>query len=119
MFTVKGACVTQLYYQLFNHLELEGLLDPLSHKHLFALHYVYKPRIQRSLDQFREGWNNHGILTEHNKTLHQLFVLGALILQQSGLPALDFFEIVDENYGIDEAGFSTDDSNETVNISRV
>ena len=114
-------CVTQLYYRLFYYLEMEGLLDPLNHKHLFALHYVYKPRIQRALDQFKEGWNNHNIRTEHHKTPYQLFVSGALMLQRSGLVALDFFETVNENYGIDEAGFGTADvtSSETVHVSRV
>ena len=102
--------MTQLYYRLFYYLELEGLLDPLNHKHLFALHYVYKPRIQRSLDRFKDGWNNHNIRTEHNRTPYQLFVHGALMLQRSGLVALDFFESVSDNYGIDEAGFATDDT---------
>ena len=87
----------------------------------FALHYVYKPRIQRSLDQFKDGWNNHNIRTEHNRTPHQLFVYGALMLQRSGLVALDFFETVGDNYGIDEAGFATDDdtSSGTIDISRI
>ena len=100
-------------------MELEGLLDPLNHKHLYALHYIYKPRIQKSLDEFREGWNHHSIRTEQNKTPYQLFVSGVLMLRQSGLTALDFFESVDENYGIDEAGFSQDDSDDTVQISRI
>ena len=113
--------MTQLYYRLFYHLELEGLLDPLNHKHLFALHYIYKPKIQRSLDQFKEGWNHHSIRTEHNRTPHQLFVSGALMLQRSGLVALDFFETINDNYGIDEAGFATIDniSSGTVDVSRV
>ena len=108
-------------YWLFYYLEFEGLLDPVNHKHLFALHYVYKPRIQRSLDQFKEGWNNHNIRTEHNRTPYQLFVSGALMLQWSGLVALDFFETVNENYGIEEAGFATTDdiSSGSVDVSRV
>ena len=43
----------------------------------------------------------------------------ALILQQSGLATLDFFEEVDEVYGIEEVEFSSSDSSETVNISPV
>jgi len=42
-----------------------------------------------------------------------------LALRQSGLTALDFFESVSEDYGIDEAGFSSDNSAETVQISRI
>ena len=41
------------------------------------------------------------------------------MLQQSGLATLDFFEEVDENYGIEVVGFSSSDSSETVNISPV
>ena len=44
------------------------------------------------------------------------------MLQRSGLVALDFFESVSDNYGIDEAGFATDDtSNGTAesDISRI
>ena len=118
MCLLSSRCVTQLYYRLFYHLELEGLLDPFSHKHLFVLHYIYLP-IQRSLDQFREGWNQHNIRTECNQSPYQLFVSGSLMLQQSGLTALDLFEEVDENYGIDEAGFPNNDSSETVNISPI
>ena len=33
-------CVTGIYYQLFYHLEQGGLLNPLSERDLFALHYV-------------------------------------------------------------------------------
>ena len=113
--------MTQLYYRLFYFLELEGLLDPLNHKHLFALRYVYKPRIQRSLDQFKDGWNNHNIRAECNRTLYQLHVHSALMLQWSGLVTLDFFETVSDNYGVDEAGFATTDnsSSGTVDIYRV
>ena len=52
-------CVTVLYYRLFYFMESEGYLDPISEKDLFALHYVFLPRIQRSLATFRERWNNH------------------------------------------------------------
>ena len=41
------------------------------------------------------------------------------MLQWCGLAALDFFEEVDENYGIEEVGFSSNGSSETVNISPV
>ena len=61
------------YYKLFHGLEALGLLDPLNHIHLYALHLVYIPRINRSLEIFRQGWNNHGISREQfitTSTLH-------------------------------------------------
>ena len=55
--------VTQLYYHLFYSFEEKGILDHLSEKHLFALHYVYIPRINRALHAFTQGWNNHPLST--------------------------------------------------------
>lgn len=110
-------CVTVLYYRLFYFMESEGYLDPISEKNLFALHYVFLPRIQRSLATFQDGWNNHGIRTEHNKTPNQLFTAGALQLRHAGLVALDFLDEVPDGYGIDEDGVSVDES-EGVQVPR-
>ena len=63
------------------------------------------------------GWNHHPIRTAHNKSPHQLFTAGMLILRHSGLIALDFFNQVDSTYGIDEDGpVPTDDDNLAVQI---
>ena len=94
-------CVTILYYRLFYFLESQQLLDPLNEIHLYALRYVYIPRIGHALDIFREGWNHHSIRTENNLTPHQLYVRGTLSMHSSGLSALDFLDEVDETYGID------------------
>jgi len=103
-------CVTQLHYRLFYYLEDQGLLNPMNeiHVHLYALHYVYLPRINRSLTQFRKGWNSDGIRTEHCWSPQQIFTGGALQLQLSGMVALDFFETVDESYGIEEESLTVD-----------
>lgn len=93
--------VTILYYRLFYFLESQQLLDPLNEIHLYALHYVYLPRIGHALDIFREGWNHHSIRTENNLTPHQLYARGTLSMHSSGLSALDFLDEVDETYGID------------------
>lgn len=94
-------CVTVIFYKLFYFMEHHDLLDPLNETHLYALLYVFIPRINRALSEFMYGWNHHGIQTAHNKSPHQLFAAGALLLQHSGLAALDFFECVDDAYGID------------------
>lgn len=110
-------CVTQLYYRLFYHLEHAGILDPLNEQDIYALHYVYKPRIQKSLDEFCSGWNNHGVRTEHCSTPNQLFMSGALQLQSSGLSALDFFDDVEESeYGFEEEGLATDEDESRVEV---
>jgi len=69
--------------------------------HLFALHCVFLPRINRSLAQFVNSWNHHPIRTAHNKSPQQLFSSGLLQNRNSGLAALDLFEDVDSTYGID------------------
>ena len=83
-------CVTKLFYRLFYYLEELGILNPDNGVHIFSLHYIYLPRINEALALFRNGWNMHGIRTEHNLSPTQLFVAGALRLRSSGLTALDF-----------------------------
>ncbi len=99
-------CAIKLYYRLFYFMEERELLDLSNSHHIFALHYVYKPRINRTLDEFREGWNQHGIRTAQGKTPHQLFVERSLELRYSGTTDIDFFENVDNLYGIEETTFS-------------
>ena len=44
-----GRIVVRPYRNLFYYLESHGLLDPLNEIHLYSLHYIYIPRIKRSL----------------------------------------------------------------------
>ena len=83
--------MTSLYYRLFFFLEKSDLLDALNEIHLFALHYIYIPRINQSLKEFQEGCNHHGIRTASHLSPHQLFVRGLLQLCSSGLAALEIF----------------------------
>ena len=106
--------VTLLYYRLFYFLEQHDLLDPLCEQKLYALHYVFVPRINKSLAEFQKAWNHHRIRTAHHKSPHQLFTAGLLLLQHSRLTALDFFDQVDGSYGIFEEGPETSDGEETV-----
>ena len=96
--------VTILFYKLFYYMEHHGLLDPLNEYHLWALHYVFVPRINHCLKEFVRSWNNHPIRTAGHKSPQQLFTAGSLLLQNSQLAALDFFHAVDETYGIDLDG---------------
>ena len=101
------------HYRLFYYMEHHDLLNPLDEHHLWALHYVYVPRISRSLNEFRNSWNNHPMRTTSHKSPIQLFTAGLLLLQNSQLSAMDFFEDVEETYGIDPQGpvsVASDDS---------
>ena len=59
-------------------MEEEGILDRQSVTDLFALHYIYQPRIQASLDEFKEGWNHHPVSTEKHSTLYEIRVMGIM-----------------------------------------
>ena len=74
---VYGGCLF-LYYQLFYHLEDCALLNPCSEVHLLALHYVFLPRIQDSLDHFRQAYIQHPISSARNHTPVQLWTAGLI-----------------------------------------
>ena len=65
---------------------------------------MFIPRINNALKEFCSAWNNHRIRTAHNKSPHQLFTAGLLLLQHAQLTAMDFFEEVNESYGLDNDG---------------
>lgn len=67
---------TVLYYNLFYHLENEGLLQNDNPIHLFSLHYTYLPRINSSLGAFAEAWNRHPMQSERGLSPQQLWVSG-------------------------------------------
>ena len=87
-------------------MEQHDLLDPINEKHLFALHCVYLPRINRSLKQFKEAWNCHGLRTERGKNPNQLFTAGLLRLRYSGLDTVNPFEDFSDEYRESEEGGS-------------
>ena len=95
------SCVTLLFYKLFYYLEQQDLLNPLNDLNLWALHYIFLPRINRCLVEFIHSWNNHPIRTACHKTPQQLFTAGSLVLQTSNVDAFDYAEAVDSNYGLD------------------
>ena len=68
--------VLSLYYNLFYHLESVRVLDPNNDLHLFCLHTVYIPRINRHLQAWKNAWVKHPIRSEHNFTPEQLWTHG-------------------------------------------
>ena len=87
-------------YWIFYYLENCDLFDPLNPIHMYALHYIYLPRINKALHSFKEAWNDHGLRTQHELTPNQLFTAVALRLRNAGSSALDFLNEVPESYGI-------------------
>ena len=66
------------YVWLFTTMEEDGFLDCLNEKHLFALHYIFLARIQKSLDEFKCQWNGHPVSTAENLSPEQLFIRGTM-----------------------------------------
>ena len=46
-----------LYYNLFNYMEEQGLLDLDNIVHKFCLHYDFLPSINASIQAFTDAWN--------------------------------------------------------------
>ena len=81
----------------------EGILDIYNESHLFALHYVYIPQISKALNAFISGLNHNSLSSCHQKTPMQLYTEGMVLLNHSGIPALDYTTPVDtEEYGIED-----------------
>ncbi|XP_062309978.1 uncharacterized protein LOC134014403 [Osmerus eperlanus] len=70
--------VTNIYYDVLHYLEEEGFLNIANTTHLFCCHYVFLPRLQDDLDNFRNGWDHHPLRTEGNMTPNQLWALGQI-----------------------------------------
>ena len=73
---VYSACLVG-YYCLFSHMEDIGLLDIDNPIHLFCLHCVYLPRINRSIEEFTAAWNDHPLSSVRYLSPKQLWISGS------------------------------------------
>lgn len=89
--------VIRQFKNLFSYLEEYSFLNPLNDLHLFALHYVFIPRINRALDEFTRQYNHHPIRTEQNMTPVQLNAMRYPLPAPLPVTSLN-------NYGIEEDG---------------
>ena len=69
-------CVSSSFIDIFNTLEAEQMLDPANEVDIFFLHFVFLPRVNKALADFRGSWNCHPLSTEGNMSPLQLFVEG-------------------------------------------
>ena len=68
--------VTKMYHDLFLYMEAINILDPTSEAHLFCLHFVYLPRINNHLHQWKGAWIQHPLRTAGNLSPLQLWMEG-------------------------------------------
>ena len=96
-----SSCVSIFYY-LFYALEDNGFLAPSSEADLFALHYVFMPRINEHLEIFSQAYSRHRIRTEGNHSPIQLWLQGMLTtndeIAASGV--YDFENLTDVSDGV-------------------
>ena len=96
------------YYNLFHHMEDEGLLDPLNDLHIAALHYTYTSKINDKLQIWKEAWASHRMRTAKSSP-QCMWVSG----QYQNPVGIDFVD--EELYGTE--GF-VQDSEEDTSASR-
>ena len=85
---------TWYFYELFYEMEKARYLNVENRVHLWALHYIYQPRINKFLRQFTNSWNLHPLRSEKGRTPEQLWVLGKLTND-------DDLDEIDDFYGVD------------------
>jgi hypothetical protein len=89
---------THVFYMLFYFLEEQGFLQIDSEAHMWALHFVFIPRLNRALSAFVDQWNHHGLRTENYQSPLQLFVSRSLELMNSNLTATrDLFPVAESS----------------------
>ena len=89
--------VNCIFAEIFHFMEDQGIADRYNPLHVYAMRFIFTPRINKSLEEFTRQWNNHPIRTAQHKSPRQLWVHG--MLQNPGRREVD--SIV---HDIDEEG---------------
>ena len=89
--------VLVFYARLFEKMEHDNILDPMNDRELFCLHYVFLPRINKSLEEFVAQMNNRPLSTERNLSPIQMWEQGMLENITSDHTAIEDIE----SFGID------------------
>ena len=107
--------VLAFYARVFEAMKDESILDISDDVHLFSLHHVYVPRINRSLNEFIQQMNNNPVSTENNQSPLQTWEREMLENTHSGHTALSSEEI--EDFGVDLGGvLSGEEEDYQVNV---
>ena len=97
--------VVSYYRNIFYFLDERELLDPNDEIDLYALHYIYIPRLNNTIDQFVMQWNNHPLSREGGYSPLQKWTEGFYQYAQSDYMTVREFldpRSVDHHYGIDD-----------------
>ena len=91
-----------IFYNISEYLEDNGLLDISNDNDLYCLNFVFLQRINRHLQLFQDGYDDHALSLESNNTPMQLWIEGMQnyqIMQPGDLSGEDI-----EYYSIDWEG---------------
>src|SRR5437764_10623133 len=106
--------VIKTYTTIFIYLEDKHGMDVNNNLYLFCLHYVFLPRINQTLFQWKTSWNNHRIRTASNQTPLQMYIKGMI---ESGFRGFEDENVNPNEYGIDWQGpISNEDDGSTIVI---
>ena len=72
-----------VFYNLFFEMERLAILDPDSEVHLWCLHLVFLPLINDNLNCWKNGWMQHPLRSEQNKSPMQLWIQGLNAISQT------------------------------------
>ena len=109
--------VVKIYTTIFIYLEDKHGMDINNNMYLFCLHYVFLPRINQTLSQWKTSWNNHCIRTANNQTPLQMFIKGMI---ESGFRGFEDENVNPYEYEIDWQGpIPNEDDNSTVIVNEV
>jgi hypothetical protein len=103
--------VVKMYTTIFIYLEDRCGLDIDSNINMYCLHYVFLPRINQSIDQWKSAWNHHKIRTENHYTPIQLYTKGMI---ECGFRGVEDSTVDPNEYGVDWEGPQSDDDDNTV-----
>ena len=116
-------CVCHQFYYIFYAMESTGLLNVDDPPRLFALHLIFLPRINKTLEEFLEGFNHHEVRTERNWSPNQMWLNGMLHTDNPSCGLLDEDPNDLSFYGYDAQGPTTlgEDNNvivETIEVEQ-
>ncbi len=95
--------VVQHFQNIFYFMEECQLLDPVNELHIFSLHFMYLPRINRALQEMERDWAYHPISSANNQSPYQLWYSGMTwLLHIDPQSAEDVLINIWEDYGIDK-----------------
>ena len=76
-----SSCIS-FFYNFFHFLEDLAIPNCSNPVDIYIIHLIFLAVIQKQLNLFKDGWANHPLRTECNKTPLQLWILGLTCVHQ-------------------------------------